>query len=166
MINPTFWALLPNESKEHDKHLQNAQSLLAKCLTGDVQIKETLLHFNSHPDQFSLLFPKLFAKLGSCAVLLGNAFLESSYRRRDVLKPAINPRFHSLCGSKIPVTNVLFGDNVLESAKSIQSSQRMTQKFASGRGNFQINRWFSTSGSRTTSSSNRNLNFRGQIHNS
>ena len=123
-INPNLWAQLPKESKEHDKRLQNAQSLLAKGLTGVVQIKETLLHFNSHPDQFSLLFPKLFAELDSCVALLGNAFLESSYRRRDLLKPAINPRFHSLCGSKIPVTNFLFGDNVLESAKSIQSSQK------------------------------------------
>ena len=167
-INPNLWAQLPKESKEHDKRLQNAQSLLAKGLTGVVQIKETLLHFNSHPDQFSLLFPKLFAELDSCVALLGNAFLESSYRRRDLLKPAINPRFHSLCGSKTPVTNFLFGDNVLESAKSIQSSQKMTRNFASGRGSFQTNRStnrFSTSGSRTTSS-NGNLNFRGQTHNS
>ena len=168
-INPNLWAQLPKESKEHDKRLQNVQSLLAKGLTGVVQIKETLLLFNSHPDQFSLLFPKLFAELDSCVALLGNAFLESSYRRRDLLKPAINPRFHSLCGSKTPITNFLFGDNVLESAKSIQSSHKMTRNFASGRYSFQTNRptnRFSTSGSRTTSSSNGHLNFRGQTHNS
>ena len=165
-INPNLWAQLPKESKEHDKRLQNPQSLPAKGLTGVVQIKETLLHFNSHPDQFSLLFPKLFAELDSCVALLGNAFLESSYHRRDLLKPAINPRFHSLCGSKSPVTNFLFGDNILESAKSIQSSQKMTRNFASGRGSFQTNRStnrFSTLGSRTTSS-NGNLSFRGQTH--
>ena len=168
-INPNLWAQLPKESKEHDKRLQNAQSLLAKGLTGVVQIKETLLLFNSHPDQFSLLFPKPFAELDSCVALLGNAFLESSYRRRDLLKPAINPRFHSLCGSKTPITTFLFGDNVLESAKSIQSSQKMTRNFASGRGSFHTNRptnRFSTSGSRTTSSSNGHLNLRGQTHNS
>ena len=168
-INPNLWAQLPKESKEHDKRLQNAQSLLAKGLTGVVQIKETLLHFNSNPDQFALLFPKLFAELDSCVALLGNAFLESSYRRRDLLKPAINPRFHSLCGSKTPVTNFLFGDNVLESAKSIQSSQKMTRSFASGRGSFPTNRptnRFSTTGNRSTSSSNGHLNFRGQTHNS
>jgi len=41
----------------------------------------------------------------------------------------------------------------------------MTRNFASGRGSFQTNRStnpFSTSVSRTTSSSNGNLNFRGQ----
>ena len=168
-INPNLWAQVPKESKEHDKRLQNAQSFLAKGLTGVVQIKETLLHFNCHPDQFSLLFPKLFAELDSCVALLGNAFLESSYHQRDLLKPAINPRFQSLCGSKTPITNFLFGDNVLESAKSIQLSQKMTRNVASGRGSFQTNsptNRFSTSGSRTTSSSNGNLNFRGQTHNS
>ena len=121
-INPNLWAQLPKESKDHDKRLQNAQSLLTKGLTGVVQRNETLLHLNSHPDQFSLLLPKLFAELDSCVALLGNAFLESSYRQRDLLKPAINPQFHSLCGSKTPITNFLFGDNVLKSAKSIQSS--------------------------------------------
>ena len=168
-INHNLWAQLPKESKEHDKRLQNAQALLAKGLTGVVQIKENLLHFNFNPDQFALLFPKLFAELDSCVALLGNAFLESSYRRRDLLKPAMNPRFHSLCGSKTPVTNFLFGDIVLESAKSIQSSQKMTRSFASGRGSFPsscpTNR-FCTTGNRSTSSSNGHLNFRNQTHNS
>ena len=100
---------------------------------------------------------------------LCECFPKSCYRRGDLLKPAINPRVHSLCGSKTLITNFLFGDNVLESAKSIQSSQKMTRNFASGCGSFQTNRAtnrFSTSGSRTTSSSNGILNFRGQTHNS
>ena len=118
-INPNLWAQLPKEGKEHDKYLQNAQPLLAKGFTAVVQIKETLLHFNSHSDQFSLLFPKLFAELDSYVALLVNAFLESSYCQRDLLMPAINPQFHSLCGLKTPVTNFLLGDNVLESSKSI-----------------------------------------------
>ena len=113
-INPNLWAQLPKKSKEYDKRLQNAQSRLAKGLTGVVQIKETLLHFNSQPNQFSLLFPKLFSELDFFVALLGNAFLESSYRRMGLLDPPINPRLNSLCGSKTPVTNFLFGDNVLE----------------------------------------------------
>ena len=53
-INPNLWAQLPKDSKEHDKLLQNAQSLLAKGLTGVVQIKETLLHLT--PTQISSLY--------------------------------------------------------------------------------------------------------------
>ena len=132
-VNPDLWAQLPREQKEHDKRLQNAQSLLSKGLTGVVQVKETLLQFNSHPDKFLLLFKELFDKLDASVALLGNAFLESSYRRRDLLKAAIHPRFHSLCSTKTPITNYLFGGNMLETAKSITSSQKMTRSLASTR---------------------------------
>ena len=88
-INPTLWAQLPKDSKEHDKRLQNAQSLLAKGLTGVVQMKDTLLQIGSRTDQFSLL-QQLSEQVDACVALLGNAYLESSYRRRDLVKPAIN----------------------------------------------------------------------------
>ena len=123
-INPNLWAQVPEEYKEKDKRLQNSQSLLAKGLTGVVHIKDTILQRKSRTDQFSL-FQRLNEQIDACVALLGNAFLESSYRRRDLLKPAIHPRFHSLCGSKTPVTYFLFGDTFLEPAKTIQSSQEM-----------------------------------------
>ena len=132
-INPNLWAQLPREQKEQDKRLQNAQSLLSKGLTGVVQVKETLLQFNTHPDKFLLLFKELNDKLDACVALLGNSFLESLYRRRDLLKTAIHPRFHSLCSTKTPITAYLFGDNMLETAKTISSSQKMTRSLASSR---------------------------------
>ena len=46
----------PREQKGQDKHLQNAQSLLSKGLTGVVMVKEIILKFNTHPDKFVLLF--------------------------------------------------------------------------------------------------------------
>ena len=135
-INPTLWAQLPRDYKG---------------LTGVVTIKETLLQFNSHPDQLFSLFKTLNEQLDTCVALLGNAFLESSYRRRDLVKPAINSRFHSLCGSKTPVTNFLFGDNMLETAKTIQSSHKMTRSLAPSRPNYAESRppnRFSSGGSR------------------
>ena len=132
-VNPDLWAQLPREQKEHDKRFQNAQSLLSKGLTGVVQVKEMLLQFNTHPDKFLLLYKELLNKLDASVALLGNALLESSYRRRDLLKTAIHPRFHSLCSTKTPITNYLFGDNMLETAKTITSSQKMTRSLASNR---------------------------------
>ena len=158
-INPNLWAQLPKEYKENDKCLQNSQSLLAKGLTGVVHIKDTILQLNSRTDQF-ILFQRLKDQIDACVALLRNAFLESSYRRRDLLKPAINPRFHFSCGSKTPVTNCLFGDNFLESAKTIQSPQKMTRAFTTGRGNVSSNRPTNrpANGNRSVSSSAGNLN--------
>ena len=98
---------------------------------GVVQVKETLLQFNTHRDKFLLLFKELNDKLDACIALLANSFLESSYRHRDLLKTAIHPRFHSLCSTKTPITAYLFGDNMLETAKTISSSQKMTRSLAS-----------------------------------
>ena len=41
-INPNLWAQLPKDYKEHYKRHQNTQSLLAKGLTGVMQMKDTL----------------------------------------------------------------------------------------------------------------------------
>ena len=133
-------ANLPKEAREHNKRLQNAKELLTKGLIGAVQVKELILKFNTHPDQFPKLFMELNEKLD--VTLLGNAFLESSYRRRDMLKPAIHPRYHSLCAPKKQVTKYLFGDNVLESAKTVQSSQKLTRSIAAGRNTLQVSRQF------------------------
>ena len=62
-INPNLWAQFPKESKEHDKRLQNAQSLLAKGLTGVVQIKKTS-PFQLSPR--SVLFTISKALVGDC----------------------------------------------------------------------------------------------------
>ena len=131
-INPNLWAQLPREQKEQDKRLQNAHSLLSRGLTGMVQVKETLLQFNTHSDKFLILFKELNDKLDAYVALLGNSFLESSYRRRDLLKTAIHPRFHSLCNTKTLITG-LFGDNMLETVKTISSSRKMTRSLASSR---------------------------------
>ena len=99
-INPDLWAQLPKDQKEHDKRLQSAQGLLAKGLTGVIEVKETLLQFNTNPDKFPTLFKELNEKHDACVAILGNAHLETSFRRRDMLKSALNPRFHSLCSTK------------------------------------------------------------------
>ena len=167
-IHPHLWANLPKEAREHDKRFQNAQELLTKGLIGVVQVKELILQFNTHPDQFPKLFKELNEKLDDSVALLGNAFLESSYRRRDMLKPAIHPRYHSLCGPKTQVTKYLFGDNVLESAKTLQSSQKLTRSMAPGRNTSQVSRQFSvrpqTQPQRQFHAQNR-LNYRGHFNN-
>ena len=53
-INPNLWAQLPKDYKEHDKRLQNAQSLLAKGLTGIVHVKDSMAQDTPSADQFSL----------------------------------------------------------------------------------------------------------------
>ena len=98
-----------------------------------VQVKETLLQFNTYLDKFLLLFKELNDKLDACVALLRNSFLESSYCRRDLLKTAIHSHFHLLCGTKRLITTYLFSDNMLETDKTTSSSQKMTRSLASSR---------------------------------
>ena len=94
-------------------------------------MKETLLQFTMHPNKFLLLFKVLFDKLDASVALFVNAFLESSFHHRDLLKVTIDPRVHSLSSTKTPIANYLFGDTMLKAAKSIMSSQKMTRSLAS-----------------------------------
>ena len=101
------------------------------------------MQFNTHPDQFPKLFKEKNEKLNNSVALLGNAFLESSYHRRDMLKPAIHHHYHSLCRPKTQVTKYLFEDNVFESGKALQSSQKLNLSMAQGRNTSQVSRQFS-----------------------
>ena len=116
-----LWVQLPGEQNEHDKRLQNAQSLLSKGLTGMFKVKETLLPFTLHLDKFLLLIKELRDKL------------DVSYCCQDLLKADMHPRFHSLSSMKTLITKYLFGDNMLETANSITSSQKMMTSLAPAR---------------------------------
>ena len=86
------------------------------------------------------------------------------------LKASYKPTVSYLCGSKTPVTTFLFGDNILETAKTIQSSQKMTRHFATNRHNFSSNRStyraFNANGNRPAPSLTSDLNFRGATNQS
>ena len=119
-INPTLWAQLPKDSKEHDKRLQNAQSLLAKGLTGVVQMKDTLLQIGSRTDQFSLL-QQLSEQVDACVALLGLFGILLPPKRS--LEAGYQPTFSFVMWVKNPSNNVFVWGRVQKNAQPSSDCQ-------------------------------------------
>ena len=54
---------------------------------------------------------------------------ELNLRRRELIKPDLNRQYASLCSTQVPVTGLLFGDNLSQQCKDIQETNKLGQKF-------------------------------------
>ena len=124
-VNPVIWRELDKFQRTRDVHLQTAQELLVKGLLTVVQVKEKLMEASkSSSDPLS---KELSSACSTAIALLGNASLESSFRRRDLLRSAINRRYHALCGNTTPVGKYLFGDKIADDLKEINEANRVSK---------------------------------------
>lgn len=70
----------------------------------------------------------LVKQLMDAAVFLGFANAQLSQRRRELFLPTLRADYSSLCDSAIPVTDKLFGDNLQQALRDIQSTNRASQQ--------------------------------------
>lgn len=67
--------------------------------------------------------------LNGALALLGNANHKNNLTRRFIIKREINQKYAHLCSDKVPMTRLLFGDDVSQSAKNIEESEKLKNKF-------------------------------------
>ena len=66
--------------------------------------------------------------LNGTLALLGNANHTDNLTRRFLIKREINQRCAHWCSEKVPMTRLLFGDDVSQSAKHIEESEKLKNK--------------------------------------
>ncbi|XP_045104750.1 uncharacterized protein LOC123500137 [Portunus trituberculatus] len=62
--------------------------------------------------------------------LLGNANHKINLARRFIIKREINQKDAHLCSDKVPMIYLLFGDDVSQSAKHVEESEKLRSKIA------------------------------------
>ena len=68
--------------------------------------------------------------INGALALLGNANYKNNLARRFVMKWEINHKYAHLCSDKVPVTQLLFGDDVSYSAKQIEEAEKLKSKLS------------------------------------
>ena len=58
--------------------------------------------------------------------LLGHAHVDLSHRRRESIKPHLNKEYAGLCASHVPVTALLFGNDLQTQLNNIRASNRVS----------------------------------------
>ncbi|MPC61369.1 hypothetical protein E2C01_055439 [Portunus trituberculatus] len=66
--------------------------------------------------------------LNGALALLGNANHKNNLVRWFIIKHEINQKYAHLCSDKVPMTCLLFGDDVSQSAKHIEESEKLRSK--------------------------------------
>lgn len=59
--------------------------------------------------------------------LLGHTQSELSLRRRDAIRPSLEKEYAGLCSSNVPVTSLLFGDDLQQQLNNIKASNKISQ---------------------------------------
>ena len=114
-----------------DLHLANMQKVLAKVGSAVAKSTDTLRAIHADPEKNSALAPteklgKLVTYNADALALFGHINIELSYCRHDTIKPNLKNEYSSLCGFQVPITGLLFGDELIYQLKNIKP----TNKFA------------------------------------
>ena len=69
---------------------------------------------------------KLIKMNTDAVALLGHAHVDLSHRRREAIKPHLNKDYAGLCASHVPVTALLFGNDLQTQLNNIRASNRVS----------------------------------------
>ena len=129
-VNPEIWNKLKHGTRRADLRLANMQKVLVKVGSAVAKSTDTLLAIRSNPEKTSAA--ALTEKLGELVThnadalaLLGHVNIELSYRRRDAIKPNLNNEYSSLCGSQVPITGLLLGNELQSQLNNIKATNKI-----------------------------------------
>lgn len=126
-VNSELWAELPRYAKIYDLRMQKVQKNLLK--TAAVQIRHVETASNSNEmNHLRLAADALGLTLRNLRQLSGD--------RRVAIINSINPKFKRLNNTDIPITDLLFGNDLATHVKAIESSAKLGKGFGkSSKGN-------------------------------
>ena len=129
-VNPEILNKLKHVTRSADLRLANMQKILVKVGSAVAKSTDTLLAMRADPEKtsasaFTEKLGKLVTHNADALALLGHVNIELSYRRLDAIKPNLNNEYSSLCGSQVPITGLLFGDELQSQLNNIKATNKI-----------------------------------------
>ena len=122
-VNAEIWEKIDQKTRQQDLRASVTQKALIKM--GAILAKSTELLLQS---ENKLSDTDLLITMNTDALaLLGHTMSDLSQRRRDAIRPHSNKDYGSLCASQVPVTTLLFGDDLQARLNNIRASNRISQ---------------------------------------
>ncbi|XP_031550807.1 uncharacterized protein LOC116288192 [Actinia tenebrosa] len=128
-VNPEIWSNMNHHIKREDLRRASTQNTVAKV--GSILAKCTDILLKARNDNKKELDIDEMIGLHTDAIaILGHTQYELSMARRDAIKPSLKKEYAGLCSQNIPVTSLLFGDELQQQLNNIKASNRITQTAA------------------------------------
>ena len=126
--NPQILGALKTDAKRADSLLREVSADIIKA--GTIIIKlllalDRVVQGDSHP-----VVTQEVGMINGAVVVLGRANHRANLARRFIMKREINQKYAHLCNVMVPMSRFLFGEDVSQSAKQIDETEKMKNKFS------------------------------------
>lgn len=139
--NPQILGALKPDARKADSRLKEVS---ADIISASSLITKSLLVLDKvAQDSGDPVVAQEVAKVNGALALLGTANHKTNLARRFVMRREINQKYTHLCSDRVPITRFLFGDDVSQSAKQIEETEKLKNKISAKRTPFP---WKSTGG--------------------
>ena len=121
-VNEEIWDLLPRRSRTVDLAFQRVQeplvqSLSALSILGDQLVKD--VHAGTMPNT-----RKILDHVMDSIALIANVNFKLNMKRRELIKPDLNPPYTRLCKDEIKPSTKLFGDDLSKHLKEMAEAKK------------------------------------------
>ena len=132
-VNPEILERLDRQTRGRDLKLSTLQSTTTKM--GYICTKATELLLQARRKNKSLDIEQLIRMHTDALGLSGHISFEISQRRRDAIRPNLNKEYATLCASHVPITKMLFGDELQTQLNHIRASNKISNATSTQGGN-------------------------------
>ena len=112
------------------RHFSSTTTKVGYICTKATELLSQARRENKSPD-----FEKLIRMHTDVLGLLGHISFEISKRRRDAIRPNLNKEYATLCASHVPITKMLFGDELQTQLNHIRASNKISNATSTQGGN-------------------------------
>ena len=132
-VNPEIWERLDRQTRGRDFKLSTLQSTTTKV--GYICTKATEFLSQARRENKSPDIEQLIRMHTDALGPLGHISFEISKRRRDAIRPNLNKEYATLCASHVPITKMLFGDELQTQLNHIRASNKISNTTSTQGGN-------------------------------
>ena len=139
--NSQILGALKTDAKRADGRLRDVSADILKA--GTILTKSLLILDKVAQEEDNPVVAQEVGLLNGVLALLGHANHRTNLARRFIMRREINPKYSHLCTDKVPMSRYLFGDDVSQTAKQIDDTEKLKNKFSAKKSSSQ---WKFTSG--------------------
>ena len=126
MVNEEIWDLLPRKSRTVDLAFQRVQEPLLQGISALTKLAGKLvkdINDGKTPDTRHVLDHVM-----DSVAMLGNTNWKLNMKRRELIKPELNPPYTRLCKEDITLSTKLFGDDLAKHLKDMSEAKKAGQQ--------------------------------------
>ena len=129
-MNPEIWKQIPGATQKADLKLATIQWAIMKAATAIVSTTQLIIKAARSDKPIEKELKKSITDMHANALsLLGHASTDLSHRCRVAIRLHLNKNLAGLCSDTVPITGLLFGDN-LATAPQRRASAGQNRRFS------------------------------------